>query len=185
MTTFDEFTSLVAPPTDAWMYDWESCEATLGTRLPSDYKQLAETYGFGSFYSELGVWVPAHDGVPEYGNIESQGLWARSALRQIIPTVPPGTLWVHPDGHTTPVELVDADADRFLGWGNADGTYGFWHMVGDDPDQWPAVLTDLSAEWDYDPGGMLAYLLAKFTGTFPENTAPYDYEEPHFDRWTG
>ncbi len=39
-------------------YDWEEIETVLGTRLPSDYKLIAESFPDGWFRMFAQVWLP-------------------------------------------------------------------------------------------------------------------------------
>src|SRR4051794_31931890 len=39
--------------------DWAAFEASFGTALPSDYKKLVETYGYGRFNNFLTVFLPS------------------------------------------------------------------------------------------------------------------------------
>lgn len=75
----DDLLALVEPPSDVPVFDWDLCQASLGTALPDDYKEIVNHYGWGGFYQDLGVWVPPHPSVPLHGHITEQGPWVCSA----------------------------------------------------------------------------------------------------------
>ncbi|MGW2701011.1 Lsr2 family DNA-binding protein [Streptomyces sp. NPDC001340] len=58
MTSIDQLTRLCLPPADPSLVDWGAVEATLGFRLPEDYKQLAAAYGPGAFAGFIRVFHP-------------------------------------------------------------------------------------------------------------------------------
>ncbi|MFA4082852.1 hypothetical protein [Mycobacteroides salmoniphilum] len=201
MAAFDELVALVRPP-DLWRFaiDWEAIESSIGARLPDDYRSIVDHYGWGGFYEDLAIWVPPTLSVPEHGDITIQGPWARDSLAGLRASIPASDVWVFPDGTSAPVDLGDDANIPFLGWGaNSGGCYGYWHMIGPDPNTWPVVYTNLGGNWDYHPGGLAEYLLAKLSNTYPENTDDYRnrqeqdggdvhaeplYGEPYFAMWT-
>ncbi|WP_406003143.1 hypothetical protein [Streptomyces sp. NBC_00829] len=71
-TRRDRLVQLVAPPSvpvDAHG-EWAAVETVIGTRLPNDYKQLVETYGWGEFCDFLYLRTPF--GTSEHNGIEWQ-----------------------------------------------------------------------------------------------------------------
>ncbi|MER6031017.1 histone-like nucleoid-structuring protein Lsr2 [Streptomyces sp. NPDC001851] len=67
MTSIDRLTRLCPPPADPPPVDWDAVEATLGFRLPEDYKQLAATYGPGAFAGFIRIFHP--HGITEWVNL--------------------------------------------------------------------------------------------------------------------
>lgn len=65
IAALDELIELVAPPSVRMVFDWETAEAGLGVKLPSDYKLLAEIYGNGLFNEDQNALVRSGDGVDE------------------------------------------------------------------------------------------------------------------------
>ncbi|CAM5700953.1 Knr4/Smi1-like domain-containing protein OS=Streptomyces griseomycini OX=66895 GN=FHS37_005303 PE=4 SV=1 [Streptomyces griseomycini] len=64
MVALDALVRLCPPPAEPPPpVDWAQAERALGTALPTDYKQLVETYGDGIFDETIWLLVPgsAHD----------------------------------------------------------------------------------------------------------------------------
>ncbi|MFF4042068.1 SMI1/KNR4 family protein [Streptomyces sp. NPDC001816] len=70
MTSLDALVRAVSPPADPVdaRGDWAEVEARLGVRLPGDYKQLVETYGWGEFCDYLYLRTPF--GTSPYNRLE-------------------------------------------------------------------------------------------------------------------
>lgn len=58
MTSIDRLISLCPPPPTATTTDWPTVEQSLGMPLPADYKQIADTYGPGTFCGFLHLYHP-------------------------------------------------------------------------------------------------------------------------------
>ncbi|GHE28041.1 Lsr2 family DNA-binding protein [Streptomyces hydrogenans] len=58
MTSLATLTQLVPPPARPTPTDWNTVETLLQTPLPTDYKQLVDTYGPGSFCDFLHLSTP-------------------------------------------------------------------------------------------------------------------------------
>lgn len=109
--------------------DFAAIEASLGTRLPSDFKLLMNAYGTGSwlnFYWTMNPLDPRLSGFwldPGHREME---YWRR--LRHEDPELVPYPIW--------------PDAGGLLIWGgNENGGTLFWLTEGD-PDMWPTVATE-------------------------------------------
>ncbi|WP_406120342.1 SMI1/KNR4 family protein [Streptomyces canus] len=59
MSSIDDLIRLCPPPAVPPAVDWTAAEDTLGRPLPRDYKELAATYGPGSFCNFLHVYHPS------------------------------------------------------------------------------------------------------------------------------
>ncbi|MFW0783564.1 hypothetical protein AAFP35_03510 [Gordonia sp. CPCC 206044] len=182
MAIIDDLIELVPPPAEPPTFDFEACEHALGVPLPDDYRNLVATYGLGEFDDDLMVWVPPHPEVEADNTITSMSGAARDALIQLRPTIPDTATWLLPDGTEHQVELGSENPPPFIGWGRSNGgMYGFWHIIGDDPNAWPVVYTDLGGAWDYDPRGLLEFVFAKVSGLYPDSrTGNYDPQDPYF-----
>ncbi|WP_229742543.1 hypothetical protein, partial [Gordonia jinhuaensis] len=151
-------------------------------RPPSDYREIVQSYGPGRFASEIFVFTPRG---PEGMNIYAETQKFREILddpgwQETVDEI--GYQWCEPDGNEFPIQLA---GESFTAWGGASaGAYGYWHQIGDDPDDWPAIYTDLGGFWLYDRGGLASLLVNAPTGQFPPNTIdPSVAEYPAFTRW--
>ena len=112
--------------TERHVYDWAAAEQQLGVRLPTDYKELAETFGPGMFGEWLELMLPTGDG--EYGS-DLLATWSRN----LTPDTAGFTLWEPYGLHPKPGGLLE--------WGSTpDGQMHFyWAVEGDDPERWPVI----------------------------------------------
>ncbi|MFF2780871.1 SMI1/KNR4 family protein [Streptomyces sp. NPDC058052] len=142
-TDCDRLAELVAPPAapvDAHG-DWTAAETGIGTRLPGDYRQLVETYGWGEFCDFLYLRTPfgtsEHNGV-EWQSARLTGSPERDRDRYPYPLHPaPGGLLVW--GTT-------ADADRLC-----------WLTKGS-PDDWPVVVWSSEDRYETHPLSASAFI---------------------------
>lgn len=114
--------------TERHQFDWAATEERLGTRLPADYKKLAEIFGPGMFREWLGLILPVDyefhwtDIVTHWSNslrLADEGFAARWEPYGLHPK-PGGLLhWAFtPDGHLS----------------------FYWAVEGDDPERWPVIV---------------------------------------------
>ncbi|WP_206074624.1 HD domain-containing protein [Antribacter gilvus] len=110
-------------------FDWPVVEASLGHRLPTDYKTFMDVYGSGSLPG-LSIEPPV---LPDEYPYTSGGIAEETAnLRHTLE---------HP-WHDDPMPEGLRQADQLVAWGvghHDPDLYG-WIMTGDDPDTWPVVV---------------------------------------------
>jgi hypothetical protein len=129
MSAVEQLVTLVAPPPEPFSYDWADVERQLGTMLPADFKQLAETYGPGEFDETFALHAPTGDGaradlVPAAR--EQADTW-RSIREDVIGG---GPLVVFPE------------PGGLLAWGMVPiGLALCWQTDGP-PEGWPVVVCD-------------------------------------------
>ncbi|MFI8240259.1 hypothetical protein ACIF83_23755 [Streptomyces sp. NPDC085866] len=110
--------------------DWTAVEEWLGTRLPTDYKLLADRYGPVDFGEFLWIHVPcAQPGRFDFGQ------WLRATQREArieARALPAGER-----------PLLHPEPGGLLAWGCSRGSDTlFWDTsVSDDPDEWTVVVT--------------------------------------------
>ncbi|MBL0885493.1 hypothetical protein [Myceligenerans indicum] len=111
-------------------FDWDVVEATLGHRLPADYKAFMGTYGSGAIPG-LSIEPPVRpDGYPYRNGGMGEGT---ANLRDTFEEDPPGYDPM-PEGLEAEEQLVA------WGFGHDDPDLYGWIMTGDDPDAWPVVV---------------------------------------------
>ena len=104
--------------------DWGRVEAELGTRLPADYRAVVDRIGPGDF---LGFRVAVPDAeVPEFD------------LRQLVDDVHAAVVTARP----LPGAPYFPEEGGLIPWARtAAGHTLFWLPKGDEPDDWPVVLS--------------------------------------------
>lgn len=109
--------------------DWPAVEAWLDTRLPADYKQLADTYGPMEFGEYIWIHVPCvEDTIFDYGD------WLRGVHRDTRIHVRGLPEDERPAVHPAPGGLLALG----MTWGS---DYLFWDTSSsDDPDEWTVVV---------------------------------------------
>lgn len=141
--------------------DWAAVEERLGTRLPTDFKQLAETFGYGAFDGFLSLYVPGSD-VPGMDFVEHAEYLAGFAARS-------GTSLWEPYGiHPAPGGLLE--------WGSSEQADQFyWLTEGDDPDRWPVLASeDIPDTWTRFDGTAAEFVFRMLTErSHPHSVARY------------
>ncbi|MGW0086118.1 SMI1/KNR4 family protein [Streptomyces sp. NPDC003393] len=124
-------------PVSRFEVDWEGVVEQVGSRLPSDYRELIENFGGGSFDRHIWIYAPRCDGRPYdlvTGVAEREG-----ALR---------ILW---DAGEDVPSWLDAHRDRLIVWAaTGDGEYIYWWAAHEeeDADKWPIAVQDLDGDWE-------------------------------------
>ena len=109
---------------------WAAVEASLGHRLPSDYKAFMDVYGSGSLPG-LSIEPPVR---PDGYRYRSGGIAEETANLRYTFDEDPSAYDPMPEGLNREEQLV--------AWGvghNDPDLYG-WIMTGEDPDTWPVVV---------------------------------------------
>ncbi|MFD8007492.1 SMI1/KNR4 family protein [Streptomyces mirabilis] len=138
--------------------DWTAAEAALGTRLPSDYKSLLDTYGVGDI-GELVVLPPLSVDVPDLGDCH-------------MGSMAPGfrELWESEGG----VPGISAGPEAVLPWGTGCNANEMgWLMTDADPDKWPVVawrrhVSYGDSHWALFDCGMIQFLTRMMLAEFDE-----------------
>ncbi|WP_234323542.1 SMI1/KNR4 family protein [Streptomyces sp. NRRL F-2580] len=136
--------------------DWDAAEAALGTKLPSDYKALLDTYGVGDI-GELVILPPLPSDVRGYERCHVGSMTA--GLRG---------LWDDDSG----VPGVTLGADAVLPWGSGmNANEMAWLMNDPDPDKWPVVAWRRHHLWSESPWalfdcGMVQFITRMMLGQF-------------------
>lgn len=123
-----------------WECDWAEVEATLGTRLPSDYKEVYERFGPGQFSSSIAL-------LRDRG-ANSLLMWWDSYMD-----------WFRDDSDIanmsfSPYGYYGAEGARgLIQWGSSDAPGCFFWLADaeKDPDTWPVVATNelvLEPDWE-------------------------------------
>lgn len=156
---------VIAPPSQSSgrEYSWETIEGDLQFPLPTDYKELVETYGAGSFGDFLHIYQP-------------NSPWEQLDLKQQAE----GELWalreLAEDGEDIPYQL--ADPAELISFGrNENGDPLFWHRApGSDPDTWTVVVKEARGdEWFSFDGGVTDFLCAALTREVRVTVFPRDF----------
>lgn len=146
---------IVVPPEDPTYLGsddaWLKAEQAFGHRFSTDYKELLSAYGLGMF----GGWLSIDDPFPHsarYGGVQG-----RTRLTREISDVKigPGSTEEIPSSDVT---TIGSDEN---------GNLLHWHMVGDDPEQWPLIYASLDGlAVDYLRMSLTRFLLRWLSGEF-------------------
>ncbi|MEU2931063.1 histone-like nucleoid-structuring protein Lsr2 [Streptomyces sp. NPDC007251] len=150
MTSIDQLTRLCPPPADPPPVDWNAVEATLGFRLPQDYKQLAALYGPGAFAGFIRVFHPR--GVTEWVNLTGP---VPTAMREQLQSDQAAGLPVPHDPQSLFAMAVTDNGDHL-----------FWIMEpGDDPDAWHIAVNEARGpQWSTFEGNLTELLVSVLNG---------------------
>ncbi|KPC78366.1 SMI1/KNR4 family protein [Streptomyces sp. NRRL S-4] len=157
----ERLTELVAPGPPRFR-DWPAAERELGTTLPTDYRQLVETYGGGIFDETLWLLDPA---CPD----DDYHLLAQAVRRAEILE----RLW---EFEARPVQLEEPGT-KVLPWAYIEGTGAmlYWLVKPEqEPDEWTVMFNEGRGPlWEHHHAHCASFLLAVLTrqgGTeyFPE-----------------
>ena len=136
-------------------------EARLGTRLPTDFKQLAEIFGYGAFDGFLTLYLPESD-VLGMDLVEHAEYLAGFAARS-------GTSLWEPYG-------IHPALGGLLEWGSSEQADQFyWLTEGDDPDLWPVLASeDIPDSWTRFDGTAAEFVFRMLTErSHPHSVARY------------
>lgn len=123
--------------------DWQAAEQALGTRLPGDYKEIVDLFGYGSFDTYLELLVP---GVRGLDLVE----WATGDA------VPARDLW-------RPHSVFPAPGG-ILRWGTSEQELDFvWQTGAPDPDDWTVLVRTDFDTWERHESGMGEFLVRLLT----------------------
>ncbi|MFJ1766106.1 hypothetical protein ACIOD2_37655 [Amycolatopsis sp. NPDC088138] len=137
--------------------DWEIVEATLGTALPSDYKEYCARYPAAVFDENLRVDHPTCS--DDFYNLLSGAVGRTAAVRQLTAEFP--VLYEYP---------VYPDPGGLLCWGNTTGRVQCYWLTEGPPDSWKVVIDEeIPVVFDGNFTETLADIL---DGNLPEEIEP-------------
>ncbi|WP_371601960.1 SMI1/KNR4 family protein [Streptomyces sp. NBC_01220] len=123
--------------------DWQAAEQALGTRLPGDYKEIADLFGYGSFDTYLELLVP---GVRGLDLVQ----WATSDAAYVDDLWRPHARFPEPEG--------------LLRWGSSEQELDFvWQTGAPDPDEWTVLVRTDFDTWERYDCGMGEFLVRLLT----------------------
>ena len=135
--------------------DWRAIEASLGTRLPEDYKRLVDTFPDGIFQGLARVNRPGdhHQSDKEFLGFYAYQLEDMRALRS--------------DGHSFPYPMFP-EPGGLLPWATGPRREPFfWVTQAEDPNAWPVVTADYGfTEWREFSGPACQFLIEVVEGRF-------------------
>ncbi|MFE5592943.1 histone-like nucleoid-structuring protein Lsr2 [Streptomyces sp. NPDC056549] len=151
MTSIDRLTDLCPPPPTALSTNWSSTEQALGMQLPTDYKQIADTYGPGAFCGFLHLYHPYAPTQwtsltgPMSATIRTQLQHDRDSGTHPVP---------HDPRHLFAIGVTD------------NGEYLFWLTEpADAPEKWTIAGTEARGpRWFTYAGGLADFLTAVLSG---------------------
>jgi hypothetical protein len=152
-------------------YDWAEMEAVLGTRLPSDYKLVAESFPEGYFRMFAHVWLPDSERRLQ----DDLVVQVMDDIRQDWAEKGPEELHFPFPAYPEPGGLLLCGSLRVHGW-------TFWVTGAGDPDGWPLVLAEEDLDdghWERFDGSLCEFLTEVAVGRFDASRFRDDY------RWQG
>lgn len=152
-SALERLIALVPEPPDRLfaLGTWDEVFTDLGTRLPTDYVALIDTYGSSEFSKWLGVADPRRNGHGLFAGAIARRMGDQYRMfRSNWPEDNPFAAWPEPGG--------------FLAWGNTDnGDHLGWLTEGE-PDQWPVALWPRHHDHRVVGGTVTEFLLGWFSG---------------------
>ncbi len=160
------------PPTP----DWIAVEQALGTSLPSDYKDLAATYGSGEFAEHLGLLHPLAP--RETKNLILAQEWLASTLRLLVGPVGEDDSMAD----LTPAWVKQAEGALLACMVGRNAEAIYWRTDRANPDLWTIVVVDREPEeYAHYPLGLEEFLVQLLTGKLICHVLPDDlHETPSF-----
>ncbi|MGW6563303.1 Lsr2 family DNA-binding protein [Streptomyces hydrogenans] len=151
MTSLATLTQLVPPPARPTPTDWNAVETLLQTPLPTDYKQLVDTYGPGSFCDFLHLSTP-------HRNKEAVDLTGPMPARlrgQLAKDLDSGK---HPVPHRP--------EDLFAIGVTDNGNHLFWITTPEQqPDAWTVTVDEADGHtWHTHDGNLTSFLVTLLSG---------------------
>ena len=144
---------------------WLAVERHLGTRLPTDYKQLVGTYGTGKIDDFIWLANPFSKSMPWFSWV-CRTLGGLSAVRQS-------------GGKKAVPHAIFPEPSGLLPWASSENGNVFYFRTAGEPDEWPTVVIEARGprfdEVDDGATAFLAALLAKkhvspvLPNSFPPN----------------
>ncbi|MEU3400829.1 Lsr2 family DNA-binding protein [Streptomyces filamentosus] len=151
MTSLEDLTRLVPPPASPPPTDWNAIETLLGTPLPGDYKQLADTYGPGAFCNFIHLYHP--HGPTEW--VDLTGPMPARLRRQLVT-----------DRNNDTYPMPHNPEDLFAIGVTDNGNHLFWITTPrEEPDAWRITVNqaDGHAWYTYD-GNLASFLTSLLSG---------------------
>lgn len=151
MTSLEILTRLAPPPTSPLLTDWNVVETLLQRPLPTDYKQLVDTYGPGSFCDFLHLYTP-------HRNEEAVDLTGPMPARlrgQLVKDRDNGTL-----------SMPHRPEDLFAIGVTDNGNHVFWITTPEEqPDAWTITVNEADGhDWHTHHGNLTSFLVALLSG---------------------
>ncbi|MGY3847379.1 SMI1/KNR4 family protein [Streptomyces hydrogenans] len=159
MTSLATLTQLVPPPAHPTPTDWNAVETFLQAPLPTDYKQLVDTYGPGSFCDFLHLSTP-------HRNKEAVDLTGPMPARlrgQLAKDLDSGK---HPVPHRP--------EDLFAIGVTDNGNHLFWITTPEkQPDAWTVTVDEADGHtWHTHDGNLTSFLVALLSGHEHPRSSP-------------
>ncbi len=152
-SSIERLTQLIPPPPVPSQKEWGLVENEIMTPLPSDYKELIDTYGGGLFDDCLWLLEPGCENKNYDLLIEAK---ERAEAFEL--------LWGH--GEAKPSELDEADS-RVIPWATTEnGEFVFWlARPGQDPDTWTVMVNEgRGPEWEHHEMTCTSFLVGVLEG---------------------
>ncbi|MFD0558684.1 hypothetical protein FB566_4637 [Stackebrandtia endophytica] len=168
MASLADFMGLVGPSESRYpRLGWGEVEDALGVVLPTDYK------AWGSEYVSLHVdrfLAIDNFATPVYFERDFSETVASGLVSVRRSMERSGRMYLIDDqdqvvGEDLAALPVYPEPGGLLMWGSSTYTGSFmWLMDGDDPDEWPIVVTNRDSEWWQFDGGFLDFLVGVLRG---------------------
>ncbi|MEV6107404.1 SMI1/KNR4 family protein [Streptomyces sp. NPDC051940] len=159
----EALSALIPPPREPVLgaHGWDWLYERLGTRLPTGYVTLMETYGSGEWCGWLRFGAPFGDGQYDLAPWAEWHTETYRDLRADFPEYHPLAVWPEPGGFLPFANSIDGDE---LGW----------LTEGADPDDWPLIVVPRHADQGppLDGGGLTDTLLQWLRGHFAAEGLP-------------
>ncbi|MEU7277477.1 SMI1/KNR4 family protein [Streptomyces sp. NPDC045431] len=140
----ERLAEVIPPPAASEPKNWPEVEATLGSKLPRDYKDLVEAFGGGVFDDAVWLLEP-HCAHPSYDLLKENAGGRRGALER---------------SGSKPPELDEEGSDVITWALTEDGATLYWLVrPGQEPDDWTVMVNEgRGPDWERFPMSCTAFL---------------------------
>lgn len=172
MPAHTRLVQLVPPPTAPVHAhgSWTAVETALGTRLPGDYKQVVETYGWGEFCDYLYLHTP-------FGTSERNSIAWQPARHPTGSPEPDPTR----NRERYPYPLHPAPGGLLV-WGTTMDADRLCWLTEGSPEDWPVVIWSRDGRYETHPMGAAAFIEGRAGGRVTSRLL-MDMEPPDLAPW--
>ncbi|MFD5549290.1 hypothetical protein ACFWJQ_21510 [Streptomyces goshikiensis] len=142
------------------VFDWDALSRELGTGIPGDFKELAESYPSFNISDFLALYIPEPGQEVAYAQS-----WKDDERLASL----------HADDLTYGYAPYPAPGGLIVWGASNEGDNFYWRTNDGDPDSWTIVVEGRNDDWCTYEGTLTDYLAGLVTGTVTTDGLPSDF----------